>query len=91
MFGFVSTLLKFYFLLFVVLSHTSIMSCRFGELKVDTREYDWRIINQQLVGKCHKVINFKLNSRIASRVDLPGTRVLPEELPRVLRVLGEAH
>ena len=56
MFGFISTLLKFYFLLFVILSHTSIMSCRFGELKVETREYDWRKVNQQLLGKCHQVI-----------------------------------
>jgi hypothetical protein len=35
--------------------------------------------------------NFQLNYPTASRDDLPGPRVLPEELPRVLRVLGEAH
>ena len=55
------------------------MSCRFGELKVETDEYDWRKVNQQL------------SYHAAPRVDIPGPRVLPEELPRVLRLLGQAH
>ena len=35
--------------------------------------------------------NFQRSYHVASRIDLPGPRVLPEELPRVLRVLGQAH
>ena len=32
--GVVTNLFKFYFLLFVILSHTSLLTCRYKELKI---------------------------------------------------------
>ncbi len=53
--GVVTNLFKFYFFLFVILSHTSLLTCRYKELKISNDQLDYRKINSKLQDQCHKV------------------------------------
>ena len=50
------TLLGLYALLFIVLSHTALMTCRYGEEHMSLKGFNWKNIDKNLNDKCPKVI-----------------------------------
>ena len=53
--GIVKNLFKFYFVLFVILSHTAVLTCRYAEDKVKSKQFDYLKVNKDLMQKCPKV------------------------------------
>ena len=47
--GIIKNLLKFYFALFVILSHTALLTCRYGELKVVSSHFDYSQVDKSLI------------------------------------------
>ena len=47
--GIVKNLFKFYFVLLVLLSHTAVLTCRYAEVKVQSKQFDYLKVNKVLL------------------------------------------
>lgn len=74
---FISTILGIYAALFILLSHTSIMTCRYGQRKMNVRGFNLKD-DLQFVDKCPEVRIFKffLNIMIVPRIFVFYIRLL---------------
>lgn len=57
-FSFIKNIFAMYFLLYILLSHSAYLTCRYGELKLSNSAFDWKQIDKALLGKCQKVSEF---------------------------------
>lgn len=58
----VGTLFGIYIVLFVALSHSSIILCRFGQNHLQVNNFSWKYIDGKLLDKCPQVSPIDSNS-----------------------------
>ncbi len=54
----ICTLVCLYCGLFILLSHSALLTCRYGEKHMNVSGFNWKIIDKSLMEKCPKVNSY---------------------------------